>query len=342
MTNKEIFFISGAWNTGIGFVIHGYNFIISTVQVVGFEKTVLVRNNAHKRHQAKVLFVDYSTGLAFIEKKVNQEASLDILSFELAVLAQHVTIYKTNYYNKLIKTKVELLDSNIEINNIKYLEIKNEPGINIGEIALNRRLEFVGITTIKEGTNLVLPAKYILKVLEEYSLIQGEALRCPHCLKVVQRQDIIDSFCPVCSSEIIPELLNDTLPSTLPIDKNIESVIEKLGFDIKQTRLGQHFWEIIQGSATIFVRYEPKTKFIVAFSALCELSTNKNSKVYNFLMEENSKLEFLSFSIDKNRVFLSAPYIIEDSFDNEFAVDLFKKLFEKSDYYDDIIIELLK
>ncbi|MEA3451294.1 MAG: hypothetical protein U9Q83_05260, partial [Bacteroidota bacterium] len=249
MTNKEMFFISGAWNTGIGFVIHGYNFIITTVQTVGFEKTVLVRNSEHECHQAKVIFVDYSSGLAFIEKKINQEASLDILSFELAVLAQHVTIYNTNYYNELIKTKVELVDTNVAINNIKYLEIKNEKNINIGNIALNRRLEFVGITTVKEGKNLVLPAKYILKVLEEYSHMHGEALRCPHCLKIVQKSDIIDFICPVCSSEIIPELLKDTRPSTLAIDRHIETVINKLGFDLKQTRLGQHFWEIKQGSA---------------------------------------------------------------------------------------------
>ena len=86
MTNKEMFYISGAWNTGIGFVIHGYDFIISTVQAVGFEKTVIIRNSKHKPQQAKVLYIDYSTGLVFIEKNIEQEASLDILSFPLRLI----------------------------------------------------------------------------------------------------------------------------------------------------------------------------------------------------------------------------------------------------------------
>ncbi len=341
MTNKEIFFISGAWNTGIGFIIHGYDFIITTVQTVGFAKYVVIRNSEHKPQLAKVIFVDYSIGLAFIERKIQQEASLDVLSFELALLAQPVTIYKINYYNKLSTTVEELLDSNIIINNIKYLQIKDDSSINTGEIVLNRRLEFVGITIFKEGKNLVLPAKYILKVMEEYVDIKTEALRCPNCLKIISKEQIINSICPVCSSQIIPELLQDMLPSMTKTDKHIEAVIKKLGFDLNLSRLGQHFWEIQQGSAVIFIRYEPEMKFIVAFSSICELRKEKNLDIDKLLLEENSKLKMLSFSIDKNRIFLSTPYIVEDSFDEKFALDIFKKLFDKSDYYDDIIIKML-
>lgn len=342
MTNKEIFYISGAWNTGIGFVVHGYDFIITTVQTVGFSKNVVVRNSAHESHLSKVIFVDYSIGLAFIEKNIKQEASLDILSFELAVLAQPVSLYKINYYNEMLKINVDLIDKNFVVNNIKYLQIKNPVKISIGEIVLNKRLEFVGLTTIKENNKLVLPAKYILKTLEEYKNVGGEALRCPNCLNIIQKDDIIDDVCPVCSSEIIPELLKDVLPSMTDIDKNIENVIEKLGYDLRLVRLGQHFWEIKKGSATIFIRYEIDKKYVVAFSSLCELSENHNKEIYKFLLTENSKLKFLSFSIEKNHIFLSAPYIFDTNFDEVFAKELFKELFEKSDYYDDILIEMLK
>lgn len=341
MTNKEMFYISGAWNTGIGFVVHGYDFIITTVQTVGFSKNVVVRNSEHERHLAKVVFVDYSIGLAFIEKKIKQEASLDILSFELAVLSQPVCLYKIDYYNEMIKVNVDLIDKNFVLNNIKYLQIKNPIKISIGEIVLNKRLEFVGITTIKENKNLVLPAKYILKTLEEYKNVEAEALRCPNCLNIIEKNDIIDRTCPVCSSEIIKELLEDVLPSMTEIDKNIEDVIEKLGFDNRLVRLGQHFWEIKKGSATIFIRYEKDKKYIVAFSSLCELSENHNSEIYKYLLSQNSKLKFLSFSIEKKHIFLSAPYIFDSNFDEVFAKELFRELFEKSDFYDDILIKML-
>ena len=49
----------------------------------------------------------------------------------------------------------------------------------------------------------------------------------------------------------------------------------------------------------------------------------------------------LSFSIDQKRVFLSTAYIIEDSFDEKFATDIFRELFYKSDYYDNIITKML-
>jgi serine protease Do len=343
---NDLYFISCAWNTGVGFAVKDYNFIITSVQIVGFSKYVTVRNSKVKKHLAQVLFVDYSLGLAFIEKKDNLIPQTDIINFELSVIEQPVDKFSLSYFNKITKSTTEAIDSGYTQNNINYLLLKDLHSEKCASnVVFNKKGDFVGITKFVHASKqcFVIPAKYLLKAMEAFTAIEGEeSIRCPNCLNVVKRKNIVENVCPVCTAQIRKEILDDLLPSMTETDKKIEEIIVELGYDIRLSRLGLHLWEIQRGSAIIFVRYEPELKFIAAFSALCDIDENNSLNIKKFMLNENTKLNFLSFSLNNNKVFLNAPYLIDDTFDKGFAKNLFEELFEKADYYDDIIIDMQK
>lgn len=339
MTVNDLFYIGSAWDSGTGFIVDGYNFIITTVQTVGFAKNVVIKNPKIKKQKVKVLFTDYSTGLAFIEKPNKVSANFDVLDFEMAVIEQIVTIYKTNYYNEFIITKTEVTSNKYQHNNINHLLLKNKKEDTSGSVIINTKNELVGITKHieKSGANIALPAKYILKTMEEFSIVNEEAVRCTNCNNIVSQNKIIGKTCPVCSAEIMNELLSETLPAQSITDKEIEAALKNLNYDLQLSRIGHHIWEITKGSANIIIRYEPELKFIVSFSSICTLNRTNNDKIHEYLLSENKKISYFSFSIHKNKVFISTPYLIEDDFDENFAQKIFNELFEKADYYDDII-----
>ncbi|MBN2891745.1 MAG: hypothetical protein JXL97_07750 [Bacteroidales bacterium] len=338
--NKDIFFITSAWNTGTGFIVKDYNFIITTIQVVGFSKKVVIRNNKIGKHLVKVIFIDYSNGLVFIELPESIKSNFNIINFELAVVEQPVKIFRTNYKNEIVAHTAEITNNSYQYNNFNHLLIKYKDHLKIsGGVIVNNRNEIVGISKFLENENLFLglPAKYILKSMEEFSMVQDISVRCPNCQNIVKKSLIEDNFCPSCTAEIKDELLEDFIPQLTLVESNIERALKKLGYKIELARLGRSFWEINEGSATIFIRYEQKHKFIVAFSNVISLNGHNKNEVNKFLLVENSKIGDLSFSINDNKVYLSAPYIFDDDFCEEYAETIFKDLFKKADFYDDII-----
>ncbi len=340
MNTTDLYFISSAWNTGTGFKVDGYNFIITTVKTTGFANYVVIKNKLNIKKIAKVIFVDYSIGLAFLEDVFRQNSSIKISDFEMSIIDQPANLFITNYFNETKKILVETLNTNIRENNTTFLKLKGfEKKECSGAVLINNKKEFIGISLRKNNQCLVLPAKYILKSMEEYSSIGDVAIRCTNCLNIIKTDKINDNTCYICGGHIIPQLIEDTIPSLSKTDLKIENIITSLGFNINLARLGQHFWEIQKGSATIFIRYQPKLKFIVAFSVLCSINPNF-PEIYKFLINENSKLKFLSFSINNTRIFLSTPYLVDENFNQNFATNLFSQLFDKADFYDDILINM--
>ncbi len=342
---KDLFFISSAWNTGTGFLVKNYNFIVTTIHVVGFSKNVVVRNPQIGKHIAEVIFIDYSNGLVFVELPQAVETSLSIENFELTVAEQPIKIYRTNYYGKIITENGEILDSKFIYNDFKYLELKTKHDIkSAGALILTNRKEIAGITKYIESEDLYfgLSSKYILNSLDEFSMINQPAIRCPNCFNIITKSSIINNVCPSCITNVKIELIENCLPEMTDFEQNIEKTISNLGYKVENLRLGRNFWEIEENSTTIFIRYEPKQKFIVAFSKLSGIVEDSYSEISKYLLVENDKLKYLSFSIHNNCVYLSASYLFEDNFDEKYAQLVFNELLEKANFYNNIIEKMIK
>lgn len=338
MNTNNIIFIANAWNTGSGFVVEGYDFIITSLQTIGFSKQVTIKTQYSPKQKAKVLFTDLSAGLAFIEKPTEIKNTIKISDFELTGLKQPINTYRINYHTNIIKENFEIINDDFSHNNIIHLLLNKSTKKHFCSIVFNTKNELMGITKYFDTKNehLILPAKNILQTMEEYATINQEATRCTNCFKIVKIRDIHNYICPICTANIIPETITEILPTQTDTDKKIENALKNLNYNLQYIRIGQHIWEINKGSAKIIIRYEPKQKFIITFSILNAIKTN-HDKVFKYLLNENKKLKYFSLSINKNRVFLTTPYFIEDDFNRQFAQQNLQIFFQKADYYDDII-----
>jgi len=336
MNFDELYFVASAWNTGNAILIDGYDFLVTTTETIGLSNYALIINGKEKKI-AKVLLADFKTGIALLENVVTTNSLLNILNFELSAYDQKSVAYQKNLFNKLHQLNCEIVKKD-EGYNISTFE---DYHLNDGTIIFGRRGEFLGLVTKKNEKPTLLPAKYIMKLLEEFSDIDKESVRCLNCENIIEKNQIINNSCPFCNNEISKEIIEDISPKLDETARKIETLLIKNDYELKYCRYGKNLWNISRGSASVFIRYNPKSKFIAAFSPLYQIKNN-SSLLYKFLMRENAKLEFLTFSLHKDMIYLDTPYFVADNFKTEIADIIFKELFRLADYYDDVLAEMDK
>lgn len=334
MKFDELFFVASAWNTGNAVYIDGYNFMVTTTETIGLSNVVLVQDSDSKK-TSKVLFADYKNGLAIIQKVVDSSHLLNILNFELSAYDQKAIVYKKNMFNKVKEYSCEIIkkDDCLQI-------VSNENKVlTEGALVYSKRGEFLGIVTKKKNKPTLLAAKYIMKMIEEFSEINKEAVRCLNCNNIIEKQSIKNNMCPVCSNIISNEITDNILAPYDKTSKIIEQILAKMNYNLDLCRYGKNLWNITNGTASIFIRYNPQTKFIAAFSPLYIIKNN-SEKIFKYLLSENNNLQFLSFSYNNQFVYLNAPYLIADNFSEKNLEKILDDLFKLADKYDNILMEI--
>lgn len=71
---------------------------------------------------------------------------------------------------------------------------------------------------------------------------------------------------------------------------------------------------------------------------ICSLPKENIKEIYVYLLQQNSQLEGLCFSIQNQDIILSLQ-IFDHSFKPELGSQIFQYLFEKANAYDDLLIK---
>ncbi|NJN78596.1 MAG: YbjN domain-containing protein [Saprospiraceae bacterium] len=111
-----------------------------------------------------------------------------------------------------------------------------------------------------------------------------------------------------------------------------------MGYQIKLARKGPNAWEVNQGSATILIIYNEKDGYIIGDAILCRLSKSPTEQLYQYLLQQNYLLKGLNFSVKGTDIVLSV-LIFERDLNMETGAILLKNLFERADYYDNVLVE---
>jgi serine protease Do len=122
------------------------------------------------------------------------------------------------------------------------------------------------------------------------------------------------------------------------ISRIIESMLTSLGFEVELSRRGPKNWQITHGSAHINISYNAMNGLNICDAYLCELPLQGISEIYNYLLRQNNEIEGFCFSIKDQDIILSL-LIYDQYLNQETGVKLFKELFDKADYYDNILVE---
>lgn len=329
--------------SGSGFYLQEHGLILTNSHVVTGLKKVVISSKDIKRLEATVVYDDPKYDLAFIKIEKLEVKTPLILSKKVVHDGDKVVAighpYGLNYTaTEGIVSKAARLQGELE-----YIQIDAaiNPG-NSGGPLLNDQGEVVGINTfiILNSNNLgfALPFSYVQEALDAFNTLgKDDIIRCSSCLNLVHEIDIKDDYCPECGVKI--DIAKKRREGYIPVGtiKTLESILEGMGKDVALARRGQRMWQLDIGTARVEIAYY-ENGIIVADASLCRLPHENIEKIYRFMLEENSKMDYLQFSIVDNSILLS-HIIVDSSLEEKNGTVALGRLFSKADIYDDILIK---
>ena len=332
--------ITTPYGTGSGFLVEGH--IVTNSHVVGGLNEVVISARNLPRTKAHVSYDDPSYDLAFIKAPAFEVAhALKLSEGPVGDGDDCIAIghpYGLNYSTtEGIVSKAARLQGELE-----YIQIDAaiNPG-NSGGPLLNEKGEVIGVNTfiIQNSQNLgfALPYYYVREALDAYvAMNDGDVIRCFSCKNQVREETIEKDYCPVCGVklEIAKQRREGYKPSG--VVALLEEVMEQLGIDVALARRSQRSWRFNEGSARIDVTYY-ENGIIIGDSALCRIPQQNVEALYDFLLRENDRLNYLQFAINENIIYLSY-LIVDSSLTLEEGKTALRRLKEQADTFDDHLI----
>ena len=335
--------ISTPHGNGTGFYLKSHNLIVTNHHVVKESPEVVIAGKLLPKTIQPVLFKDPAYDLAFIKvpKSIPDMPAVEIATENKLKEGAAIIAIGHPYGLKYTATQGIVSKAARLYNNVNYVQIDAaiNPG-NSGGPLVSAQGMIVGVNTfiIQGGNDLgfALPTHYLMESIKDYQPYTGRrVVRCSSCFNLSKRTEIEDNYCPHCGNRIGFEETAYTPSGTA---KKIEEIIKELDKDVELSRRGANQWEIEEGSAIVRLSYSENTGFIIGDAHLCRLPRKNIGNLYKYLLIENYTLEDLVFSVAQQDIILSF-IISERYFSSETARKVFGNLFEKADYYDDILVD---
>jgi len=337
--------IATPFSTGTGFYLKEHKLIVTNEHVIRGSKEVAIDGNSFDKTMSTVLFSDPHHDLAFLSPPENpdfQDIKLTpnpISDGDKVIAIGHPMGLKYTFTQGIVS------NSNRFMKEKSLIYIQTDAAINPGNSGgplVNENGDVVGINTMifNNSNNLgfALDVQYLQQALTEYGADYGKiASRCQSCSNIVNEDNVDAGYCPHCGSKVkLSSDLDDYEPTG--VTKTLETIISEAGHDVKLSRRGPSHWQMEHGSAKVQVSYYPKSGYIMCDSFLVKLPKKNIASIYEFLLRENDNLDGMTFSVHQQDVVLSL--VIYDRYLNlESGKTLITSLFDKSDHYDDILVD---
>lgn len=332
--------------TGTGFYLKEFDIIVTNDHVVADNAEVTIAGKLFEKVFSRVWYTDRKHDLAFLEAPKNIELP-DVRLGVYEAMKDGDAVLAIGHPFGLNYTATQGVVSKVDRirEGLKFIQIDAaiNPG-NSGGPLVNKSGEVIGVNSfiIKGGDNLgfALPVSYLREALQMYLPNRGQAsTRCYSCSYLVTASNIESKkYCPSCGTEVkLPEIPEK---ETEPVGaaKTIEDILRELGKDVRLAREGVNSWSVKEGSAKIKIAYNADNYFIAGDAYLCQMPADvtKIKPLYQFLLQENYKLDGLVLSCVKNNIVLSR-IIYDLDMNKETGVNEFKNLFTNADKYDDVL-----
>lgn len=333
-------------STGTGFYVKEFDLIATNEHVVGKNAEVTIAGRHFEKRLAKVWYTDRKHDLAFLQAPAGiqiPEVKLgnyaDLHDGEAVVAIGHP--FGLNYTaTQGVISKVDRVRDGV-----KYIQIDAaiNPG-NSGGPLVNKQGDIIGVNSfiIRGGDNLgfALPVSYLREALEMYVQHKGSpSTRCHSCNYLVLPENIDSTkYCPFCGTEVKLPMPPERESKPVGIAKTVEEILAQLGKDVKLARDGANNWSVKEGAAKIKINYNSDNFFVAGDAYLCQLPTDTTQikPLYQFLMQENYKLDGLVLSCVKQNIVLSC-IMYDMDMTRENGVEMFRRLFQKADFYDQLL-----
>lgn len=343
---KAIIQIATSGGTGTGFYIKEFDLIVTNDHVVADNAEVTIAGKVFDKAMSRVWYTDRKHDLAFLEGPKGIELpEIRLGTYEEMKDGDEVLAIGHPYGLNYTATQGVISKVDRIRDGLKFIQIDAaiNPG-NSGGPLVNDKGEVIGVNSfiIKGGDNLgfALPVNYLREALQMYFPNKGKAsTRCFSCDYLVTEANIDSGkYCPSCGTEVkLPEIPKKEI-EPVGAAKVIEEILKDLGKDVRLSREGVNVWSVKEGSAKIKITYNAENYFIAGDAYLCQMPSDGTQikPLYQFLLEENYKMNGLVFSCVKQNIVLSRV-IYDLDINRENGTDVFRNLFLKADEYDDLL-----
>ena len=337
---ENIIQIMTPYGSGTGFIID--DLIVTNSHVVGGLKEVVISAKKVKRTIASVVYDDPYYDLAFIKFDFDlpstplQLSKTNVENGDTTIAIGHP--YGLNYTaTEGIVSRASRLQGDLE-----YIQIDAaiNPG-NSGGPLLNTKAEVIGVNTfiIQNANNLgfALPYFYVREAIDNFKENgHDKIIKCPSCKNLIYEEDIKKDYCPECGVKLEVARLRRKGYNPTGATKLLEEILTSLNINVTLARRSQSSWRIDEGTARIDINYY-ENGIIIGDTKLCAIPSKNIDKLYDYLLEENSKLSYLQFSINENSIYLSY-LIVDSSLTKKEGKIALQRLLTYSNRYDDILI----
>lgn len=331
--------------TGTGFYLKEWDVIVTNHHVVEGVREAVVDGKHLSRQLVAVQYVDPKYDLAFLSApKTNAELPALALGVEVLLRERTPVIAIGHPFGLKFSVKNGIISNVREvINDIPYLhlDVALNPG-NSGGPLVDGEGRVVGVNTFifRDSNNVgfSLPVKFLHEALLAFRASGAtNACRCPACLNVVHELTVEGDYCTHCGQRVqLPSAVEEHQPVGAP--RVLENILQRLGYDVSLSRSGPHVWEVMRGSAQISLHYSERRGFIYAEARLCRLPPQNIGPLYEYLLRENYRLQWLTLSVCEQNILLSLlmleRYLTEDN-----GTEAIRLLLEKADAYDNLLVE---
>jgi serine protease Do len=335
-------------STGTGFYVKEFDLVVTNEHVVGKNAEVSIAGRLFEKRLSRVWYIDKKHDLAFLQPPEGITLP-EVRLGDYAALHDGEVVVAIGHPFGLNYTATQGVISKVDRvrDGVRYIQIDAaiNPG-NSGGPLVNKQGEIIGVNSfiIRGGDNLgfALPVSYLREALEMYAPYKGmPSARCFSCNYLVLPENIdATKYCPFCGSEIKLPQLPERESKPVGIAKMVEDILTELGKDVKLARDGSNNWSVKEGGAKIKINYNPENFFVAGDAYLCQLpsDTAQIKPLYQFMLEENYKLDGLVLSCVRQNIVLSCiMYDLDMTKEN--GIEMFRTLFQKADYYDQLLEE---
>src|SRR5215204_3327167 len=333
-------------STGTGFYVKEFDLIVTNEHVVNKTSEVTIAGRLFEKRLARAWYIDKKHDLAFLQAPEGIQLP-DVKLGDYNLVHDGEVVVAIGHPFGLNYTATQGVISKVDRirEGVKYIQIDAaiNPG-NSGGPLVNKQGHVIGINSfiIRGGDNLgfALPVSYVKEALELYLPYKGEpSTRCHSCNHLVLASNIEASkYCPYCGTEVKLPQPPEREAKPVGIAKTVEEIIKELGKDVKLARDGNNNWSVKEGVAKIKINYNPDNYFVAGDAYLCQLPTDTTriKPLYQFLLQENYKMDSLVLSCVKQNIVLSC-IMYDMDMTKEAGIEMFRDLFQKADYYDALL-----
>ncbi len=336
---KSVFKIKTAYNSGSGFLLESFPYIITNHHVVEGCIMVAVEDITQSKFPAEVIYSNTELDIAFLKP-------------------EHIFGYKSLQWTKGTELKVRdrvlalgfpfglpfTITEGIVSNAKQYIDgqyyIQTDAAINPGNSGgplVDTHGNFAGMTTSKfmqaDHVGFAIPAQWILREIDFFRSQNPveRSIKCQFCEQLISLEQ---DYCENCGAEIDPSKFGEK-----PLDPFavfVENALSNIQINPVLARAGLDEWEFHQGSSFVKI-YIHQNKYLYAISPINYLPSKDIGKVYEYLLSD--PIEPFHLSVDQNQIYISYRVHLSDLYSElkEMIQNNLSRLAIEADNMDDFL-----